>query len=237
MRFSWTKVLFLVVLVLSAHDAASAQNIPAPQPTPAAASATESQPLVYGLLVDNSGSFRAMLDDIIESAKTVVAGNNASDETFVIRFTNSDNVQLIQDFTRNRGALSRAVESMYVEGGETAITDALYVAAEHLATKQSSGDDNKGVRRVLVLITDGEDRSSAYKTDKLFALLREQKIQVYVLGFPSMLKKERGKKVYEKALAYMNALAQETGGRVFIAENPAQLTDRAAELINALHAR
>ncbi|HEX8472692.1 MAG TPA: VWA domain-containing protein [Pyrinomonadaceae bacterium] len=234
MRFFRTKVLLLVVLALLAGDA-SAQSQATPQATPATA-ATESQPLVYGLVVDNSGSFRAVLDDIIEAARTVVAGNNASDETFVIRFVDSDNVQLLQDFTRNRGALSRAMDNMFIQGGQTAITDALYVAAEHLA-KRDAGDNNKGMRRVLVLITDGEDRGSTYKPDQLIALLREQKIQVHVLGFPAFVKKERGKKVYEKALAYLNTLAQETGGRVFLAENPTQLTDRAAELLNALHAK
>lgn len=235
MRFLRTKVLLLtVVLAVFAQGGAAAiaqgqtgAQTPTPQPT--------GQTLVYGLVVDNTGSFRTVLDDVIEAGKTVVAGNKADDEAFLIRFVDSDNIQLVHDFTRNKNALGRALESMYVEGGATAIADALYVAAEHLAQKQ--GGQHSSPRRALILISDGDDRASAYKPDKLLAFLREKKIEVYVLGLPGMVKRERGKKSYEKALAFINTLAQETGGRVLLAERPSDLSARAAELVNILHGK
>jgi hypothetical protein len=46
-------------------------------------------------------------------------------------------------------------------------------------------------RPALILITDGEDRASYYKQDQLFALLRENKVRVFVIGLVNQLKIER----------------------------------------------
>lgn len=233
MRFLWKKILPLAIVAVFAQGhggqvfgqsrATTAQTTPT----------TTEQPLLYGLVVDNSGSFRTVFDDVIDAAKTVVAGNQAGDQAFLVRFVDSDNIQLTQDFTRNRDALGDALDGMYVEGGATAIVDALLLAAEHLARKPRGG--NPSPRRVLILISDGDDRASKYKPDNLFTLLRQEKIQVYVLGLPHLVKRERGKKAHEKALAFINRLAQETGGRVLLAERPSDLGTRAAELVNILH--
>ena len=83
------------------------------------------------------------------------------------------------------------LDSLYVEGGQTAIIDAVYLTAEHVA-EYKKGNDNDRRRRALIVITDGEDRSSFYSQEKLFARLREEDVQIYVIGFVNELDKEGG---------------------------------------------
>ena len=47
-------------------------------------------------------------------------------------------------------------------------------------------------RRALIVITDGEDRNSFYKQEQLFARLREEDVQIFVIGFVNELDKEAG---------------------------------------------
>lgn len=229
MRFKCLRFLLLFILTLCAGETFAQSQAAAQQTaTPAA-----ERPTLQGLVIDNSGSLRADLDSVIGAAQTLVAGTDQSVETFIIRFVGSENIQLIRDFTRNKTALNRSLDDMYIEGGATAITDALYVAAEHISEREAA--DGAETRRALILISDGDDRGSRYKPEKLFALLREKKIQVHILGFPNVIRKERGKKDYEKAVAFINKLAQETGGRAFFADKASDLTASANELLKVLN--
>lgn len=68
---------------------------------------------------------------------------------------------------------------LYVEGGETAVIDAVYVTAQRISqTKREAGDR----RRAMILITDGEDRDSYYKKERLIELLRKENVQIFVKG-------------------------------------------------------
>src|SRR5918912_166702 len=91
----------------------------------------EEVPISYGLAVDNSGSMRSQIDKVIEAAKDIVNSNKSGDETFLVRFIDSDKIETLQDFTPNKQALMDALDSMFIEGGQTAIVDAVYLSAEH----------------------------------------------------------------------------------------------------------
>jgi Ca-activated chloride channel family protein len=117
------------------------------------------------------------------------------------------------------------MDKMYTEGGQTAVLDAVYLGAEH-AGKHKKGDPlSDKRRRALILVTDGEDRNSFYKQEQLFEFLRENDVQIYVIGFVNELDPEGGiirKSPKEKAVNLLNKLATETGGRAFY---PASLTE------------
>jgi len=132
----------------------------------------EEVPISYGLAVDTSGSLRSQLQAVIDAGKTIINSNKAGDETFLARFISSDKIETVQDFTANKDSLMDGLDDLYIEGGQTAIVDAVYVTAEHVA-EYKKGDDNDRRRRALILITDGEDRSSVYTQEKLLARLRE----------------------------------------------------------------
>jgi Ca-activated chloride channel homolog len=196
----------------------------------------EEVPISYGLAVDTSGSLRSQLQSVIDAGKTIINSNKAGDETFLVRFISSDKIETVQDFTANKDQLMDGLDSFYVEGGQTAIIDAVYLSAEHVS-EYRRGDEGDRRRRALIVITDGEDRNSFYKQEQLFARLREEDVQIFVIGFVNELDKDAGlirKSPRDKAVALINKLATETGGRAFFPESIADLPQIANEIIRDL---
>jgi Ca-activated chloride channel homolog len=186
-------------------------------------------PISYGLLIDTSGSLRGRMDYVIAVGKAIVNSNKNDDETFLVRFVDSDKIQKVQDFTKDKTKLSNLMDEFYVEGGLSAITDAVYYSAQYLADK--SKDTNR--RHALVLITDGYDRNSYYRPEKLLTLLKEKNIRVYVIGFTALVKKD-SPKAYDKAVLYLETLAQETGGRAYFPKNKSELENNTIELFDVM---
>jgi Ca-activated chloride channel family protein len=196
----------------------------------------EEVPISYGLAVDTSGSLRSQLQSVIDAGKTIINANKPGDETFLVRFISSDKIETVQDFTASKDLLMDGLDSFYVEGGQTAIIDAVYLSAEHVS-EYKRGDDGDRRRRALIVITDGEDRNSFYKQEQLFARLREEDVQIFVIGFVNELDKEAGlirKSPREKAVGLINKLATETGGRAFFPESISDLPQIANEIIRDL---
>lgn len=196
----------------------------------------EEVPISYGLAVDTSGSLRTQLTSVIDAGKTIINSNKPGDETFLVRFISSDKIETVQDFTANKDALVDGLDGLFVEGGQTAVVDAVYLSAEHIA-EYKRGDESDRRRRALIVITDGEDRNSFYKQEQLFARLREEDIQIFVIGFVGELDNEAGfirKSSREKAVNLINKLATETGGRAFFPTSISELPQIANEIIRDL---
>jgi Ca-activated chloride channel family protein len=196
----------------------------------------EEVPISYGLAVDTSGSLRSQLQSVVDAGKTIINSNKKGDETFLVRFISSDKIETVQDFTDNKDMLMDGLDSFYVEGGQTAIIDAVYLSAEHVSDYRR-GDEGDRRRRALIVITDGEDRNSFYKQEQLFARLREEDVQIFVIGFINELDKDAGlirKSPREKATNLINKLATETGGRAFFPESISELPQIATEIVRDL---
>ena len=197
----------------------------------------EEVPISYGLVVDNSGSMRSQLLKVIEAGKTIVNSNKPGDETFLVRFIDSDKIETVQDFTSNQNDLLDALESLYTEGGQTAVLDAVYLSAERVGQYRKGDPLHDRRRRALILVTDGEDRDSYYKQDQLFNALRENDVQIYVIGFVGELDKEGSfirKSPRDKAVNLINRLAKETGGRAFFPSSLSELPQIAQEITRDL---
>ena len=193
----------------------------------------EEVPISYGLAVDNSGSLRTQLTSVIDAAKAIINANKRSDETFLVRFISSDKIETIQDFTSSQDLLMDALDNMYIEGGQTAVVDAVYLASERIA-EYKKGDDDDRRRRALIVVTDGEDRHSFYKQEQLFAQLREADVQIYIIGFVNELDKEGGfirKSPRDRAVNLINKMASETGGRAFFPLSISELPQIANEIV------
>jgi Ca-activated chloride channel family protein len=169
-------------------------------------------PLTYGLVLDCSGSLRSQLPAVLTAGMNILNSNTPEDEAFLIRFISSDKLYIEQELTSDKQLLMRRLGDFYIEGGATAVIDAVYTAADKLAKLKI--DPGQIRRKALILVTDGEDRSSFYKAEQLFQLLGTTDIQIYVVGFT----KELPEKSRKKALALLNRLALDTGGRAFISE-------------------
>lgn len=181
-------------------------------------------PLSYGLLIDASGSMRSQITQVINAAARIVLSNRPADETFVVRFVSSDKIYVEVEPTSDKAALFKALEGFYVEGGSSAVVDAVYLGAEKLAEQKDAAELR---RRVLILVTDGEDRASFYKQEKLFQLLSANNIQIFTIGLTKDLKASRS-----KAVEFLNKLGVDTGGRTYFPASTSDIDRIAGEIIN-----
>jgi len=205
-------------------------------PQPVFSFTQEEVPVIYGLAVDTSGSLRSQLNQVIDAAKTIVNSNKRGDETFLERFIDREKIENLQDFTSNKDLLLDAVDNLYVEGGQTAVIDGVYLAAEHVAEYKKGNDDDRR-RRALIVVTDGEDRASYYNEIQLFQRLREEDVQIFVIGFVNELDADKGfirKSPREKAVSLLNKIASETGGRAFFPQSISELPQVANEIVRDL---
>jgi Ca-activated chloride channel family protein len=194
-------------------------------------------PTNYALVIDNSGSLRQQLDKVIEAGKIIINTNRPGDETSIVRFVSSDKIEISQDFTPNKSDLTEALDNLYIEGGPTAIIDAVYLAAEKVDQYEKSRNPNDKKRRALILVSDGEDRDSFYKEQQLFNLLREADVQIYTVGFTNDLDKEGGfvsKSPRDKAVNFMKRLAEETGGKAYFPNSVNELPEIAKDIASEL---
>lgn len=197
----------------------------------------EDVPTNYALVIDNSGSLRFQLEKVIEASKIIVNTNKPEDETGVVRFVSSDKIEILQDFTSDKDELNDALDNMYIEGGQTSIIDAIYLAAERVDEYERAKNANDRKRRALILVSDGEDRSSFYKEEQLFELLRESDVQIYAIGFVNDLEKDGGfirKSPQKKAKNFLTRLATETGGKAYFPDTLSELNGIATDIASEL---
>jgi VWFA-related protein len=165
----------------------------------------EDIPVAMGIVIDNSGSMSRSRTAVNQAALNLVRASNPQDQVFVVNF--NDDYFLDQDFTSNIAKLQEALDKIDSRGG-TALYDALIASADHL--KKNAKLDKK----VLVVVTDGEDNRSR---DPL-----EQAIeQVAMNGGPTIYAigiQLRGDKV-RRAKRALQALSEQTGGLAFFPKN------------------
>ncbi|HET6974287.1 MAG TPA: VWA domain-containing protein [Pyrinomonadaceae bacterium] len=195
------------------------------------------RPVDLGIAIDASGSFLRYLEPVIKGAKLMVVNRNPKDEIFLERFISSDKIETLQDFTSDQKLLTSAVESIYVEGGQSAVIDAVYMGVEHIAGHNRNSDR----RKALVVFTDGEDRNSYYNVEKLLAFLHKETVQIFVVGLildlqdkPTNITRAGNR---ERAIKLLTTLAEETGGRVFFPRDDSELGHAIAQIVHDLDAQ
>jgi len=190
-------------------------------------------PTNYSLVLDNSGSLRSQLEKVIEAGKIIVDTNRKDDETSIIRFVSRDKITVEQPFTANKQDLDDTLDNLYIEGGQTAIIDAVYLAVQQVTDYEKSVSAADRKRRAIILVTDGEDRDSYYNEAQLFELLKESDVQIYVVGFTGELSKEGGfisKSPQSKAKAFLERMATDTGGKAYFPGSVSELPEIAKNI-------
>lgn len=196
----------------------------------------DESPIRYVLAMDTSGSFRRILPAAVNAAKFLVNQNRPEDETGLVRFINSEKIETVQDFTSDKTLLIDSLDTLYVETGPSAVTDAIY-----LGVKMAAAQAGKQKRRAIVLISDGEDRSSFYKFEDLRKVLRQTRVQVFIIGIIGALDNVRNQNFAatprEKAKKLLSDVAEESFGRVFFPRDKNELQEAASEIAKSLHAQ
>lgn len=199
--------------------------------------ATAEVPIINALLIDNSRSLRSQLQKVIEAGKIIVSTNREGDSSTVVRFVSADKIETMQDFTPNKTALNNALDNLFVEGGQTAIVDAVYQTAKNVGQYQNTKKTEDAKIRALILVTDGDDRASRYKEQQLIELLRATEVQIYAVGFVNALPNApdaNGVNRQEKAKSFLTRLARETGGKVYFPASLEELPQIASDISREL---
>jgi Ca-activated chloride channel family protein len=161
----------------------------------------EDIPVAMGIVIDNSGSMREKRAKVNQAALNLVRSSNPQDEVFVVNF--NDEYYLDQDFTNDLLKLKEALEKIDAKGG-TALYEAVVASADHLKR------DAKLERKVLFVVTDGEDNASRETLEQAVKQLQEENgPSVYAIG---ILGDEEHPKRAKHAL---EIIAQRTGGLAF----------------------
>ena len=161
----------------------------------------EDIPVAMGIVVDNSGSMREKRQKVNAAALNLVRSSNPNDEVFIVNF--NDEYYLDQDFTANINKLKEGLDKIEARGG-TALYDAMVASADHL--KKSA----KLEKRVIFVVTDGEDNASSESLEQAVKRLQaENGPTVYAIG---ILGDEEHPKRAKRALEVMS---ERTGGIAF----------------------
>ena len=175
-----------------------------------------------GLVVDNTGSMRSQLDTVISAGATFVSNIRPQDDAFILRFVGRDKIEIVQDWTIDKNRLNNALENLFVQGGQSAVIDALYLSANEILKREKA---DKTSRNALILISDGEDRDSFYNTKQLIELFKGSDTQIFTIGLIGGVQEGRIKSTVKN---FINQLSLETGGASFF------VNSKQAELVAAL---
>src|ERR1700686_3926499 len=161
----------------------------------------EDIPVSMGIIIDNSGSMREKRAKVNQAVLNLVRASNPRDEVFIVNF--NDEYYLDQDFTNDLLKLKEALEKIDARGG-TALYDAVVASADQL--RRNARLDKK----VLFVVTDGEDNASNETLEQAVKHLQEENgPSVYAIG---ILGDEEHPKRAKRAL---EIVAQRTGGIAF----------------------
>lgn len=197
----------------------------------------DERPIDYGIAIDASGSLRSQNESVLEAARLIIVNRRPTDEIFIERFITTHTIEKYRDFTTDTNALIQSLNNFRIEAGHSAVIDGLYTAVEYVAEYHKG---NEGRRKAVVIITDGEDRASTHTQQDLTKLLRERGVQVFVIGLVKELDRDTGlirMSPREKAEKLLNAVAEESGGRVFFPAKKDQLINAAQEISLDLRAQ
>jgi len=169
----------------------------------------------YGLLLDSTGSMRSQFGTVLEIGKAVVHQTVVHGPISIFNFESqgigreSKAVPVLRiEQSQDEARLNRTIDGLYVQGGQTTLLDAIQFISDRL---QEWAPDSE---KVIVVVSDGEDRVSKVKSKDLIQQLKERKIKVFAVGLVRELESDKR----PKATKLLTTLSGETGGRAVFPE-------------------
>jgi Ca-activated chloride channel homolog len=173
-------------------------------------------PVTMGLVIDNSGSMREKRAQVNAAAMTFVKTSNPQDEAFVVNFNDEYYLDTDGDFTNNQQNLQDALARIDTRGS-TALYDAVIGSLNHL--KKGHKD-----KRVLLLVTDGDDDASRMSFDDTIKAAEESNATIYTIGVFSEDDLRNDKRMVRHSKKVLTELAEATGGQAYFPANLDEVT-------------
>lgn len=178
----------------------------------------EDVPLSVGIIFDASASFaglssrQPLIKSLQQALRTFLDTSNQANEYFLLAFNNKP--QLLVDWTSDPKVLIDKLGFLQPKGN-TAFYDACYLAIDKVRRGRYS-------KRVLILITDGEDNISSYSSDQVREELRASGVLAYSVN--SSRTEIAGSSLGMEGQEILNGFSLVSGGMFFYKGNGRPLT-------------
>jgi VWFA-related protein len=173
---------------------------------------SQTTPLFIAVLMDTSPSTAGKLKFQQESAMNFIQTVVKPRKDRVLFGTFDDEINLLQDFTDRLDLLDKAVYSVKKMGKQTALFDAVWQFCDEKMRSVPG-------RRVLLLVTDGEDTYSRANIRDAIDIAQRTETTIFAIstkaGFLATVPGVEAGQVADKKDKDLLTLAEETGGTAF----------------------
>ncbi len=197
-------------------------------------------PLTMGIMVDTSPSQTHVLEvEKREAEAFLELVMRPKDLTFVLHF--DVDVELLQDFTADLHLLNKAIDGSEINGGgmrtpgtfpsgdsggATHLYDAVYLASHEVL-------QNEVGRKVLILLTDGEDQGSKISLERALEAAQRSDVIIYSIDINDAAF-YRNSGFFYGGESVLQKLSTETGGRVIQVKNEQETSAAFQHIANEL---
>jgi Ca-activated chloride channel family protein len=182
-------------------------------------------PITAVVMLDTSGSMTNSMKLVQQGAEQFLIRLLPQDKALVGAF--NDKIQFIGTFTSDRDELVASLKDVDF-GYPTRLYDAIDGSLDHLSEVEG--------RRVVVLLTDGEDTDSKSGEGEVLARARQDEAMIYGIGLESVYFDGR-RQVRTTPDAHLKKLAEETGGGFFRLSNTRDLNATFTRIALELHSQ
>ena len=169
-------------------------------------------PVYVGVLMDTSDSTKGKMKFSKEAAKNFIYTVTRLRKDKAAFMTFDHEIKLIQDFTDKLDLLDKAVDRIKKTGSQTALYDAVWQFSDEKLR-------NAPGRRVVVVITDGEDTFSRAELGDAIDIAQRTETTIFAIstkaGFLGSVPGVEAGTVKDKGDKYLTQLAEATGGEAF----------------------
>lgn len=172
----------------------------------------DNPPVFVGVLMDTSPSTAGKLKFSKEAAKNFIytVTRIRKDRTAFMTFDHEINLR--QDFTDRLDALDKAVDKVSKVGSQTALYDAVWQFSDEKMR-------NAPGRRVIVIITDGDDTFSRADLQDAIDIAQRTETTIFAIstkaGFLGTVPGVDAGTVKDKGDKFLTQLCEDTGGQAF----------------------
>ena len=132
----------------------------------------EKEPVSWGVILDRSRSMEGMIRQVSAAGIHIIDEGTPQDEMFILAF--NEKAQLVRDFDSDRKSREMSVHDLRADG-YTALWDAVAYGLDHIKTGRHR-------KKVLVVVTDGEDNRSRFTFRELINRAEEEHVLIYTIG-------------------------------------------------------
>jgi VWFA-related protein len=178
-------------------------------------------PVSLGIIIDNSGSMKEKRQKVEIASLDMVKASNPQDEVFIVNF--NDEAWLDVPMTSDIKAMQAGVERIDSRGG-TAMRDAISMSIDYLKK------EGKRQKKVLLVITDGNDNASTINLEKLVSRAQQNEVLLFAIGLLNEEERHEAR-IAKRAL---DTIARESGGLTFYPKGVADVDQIALQVAHEI---